>query len=327
MDANGARVREMIDGYRLSQAIFVAAELRIADRLGDEAAHYDALATATGTDAPSLLRLLRALASAGLLRDAGEGKFASTPLGGLLRQDVEGSLHAWARLNTSLYHPWGNLLGSIRTGKQAFESAHGKSRWQHLADCATDSRTFNDAMAETSAQVAREVLAACDLSRFDNIVDVGGGNGALLRAVLEACPRSRGVLFDLPEAIRDASRSVHERCRLVEGSFLDAVPEGGDAYLLSRVLHDWDDEHAGAVLRNTRHAMANGAALFVIERIVEPGQPRLEAALSDLSMLVMNGGRERTRGEFEHLLAAARFGVARVVTTPPRFGIIEAKAV
>jgi hypothetical protein len=326
MQADNARVREMIDGYRLSQAIFVAAELHIADRLDLKAVHYQALAAATETDPPSLLRLLRALTSAGLLEDAGEGEFALTQSGRLLQDGAHGSLHAWARLSASLYHPWGDLLRSIRTGKQAFDSVHGKSRWQHLSDSAADSRAFNEAMAESSAQVARLLLDSCDVCRFRSIVDVGGGNGVLIQAILDACPALVGVVFDLPEAIRDARPLVRGRCTLVEGSFFDAVPDGGDAYVLSRVLHDWNDDRAADILRNTRRAMAKGAALFVIERILEPDRPQLEAALSDLSMMVINGGCERTRSEFEKLLTAAGFNLARIIPTPTRFHIIEAKA-
>jgi DNA-binding transcriptional ArsR family regulator len=327
VEHDSTRVREMIDGYRLSQAIFVAAELRIADRLAEDWANCEALATVTETDPPSLLRLLRALTSAGLLEEAEEGRFRLTDLGRLLRQKAEGSLHAWASLNASLYLPWGDLLHSVRTGKPAFDHTRGKSRWQHLSDSATDSRTFNEAMAESSERVVRELVSSCGLSRFRTMVDVGGGNGILIRTILQACPSMVGVLFDLPEAIRDARPLAHERCTLVEGSFFDAVPEGGDAYVLSRVLHDWNDDRAAAILSNTRRAMANGATLFVVERLLETDRPRLETALSDLSMMVMNGGRERTLAEFEHLLTAARFNVKRLVPTPTRFQIIETEAV
>jgi len=324
MDLESARVREMIDGYRLSQSIFVATQLCIADRLAGGAVHYEALATVTETDPPSLLRLLRALASAGLVEETGESLFALTSLGRLLRRDAEGSLHAWATLSAALFQPWADLLLSIRTGKPAFDSARGKNRWQHLSDCAGDSRTFNEAMAESSELVARELVASCDLSRFLTVVDVGGGNGILLRKILAAYPGARGVLFDLPEAIRDAQ--AHERCTLVEGSFFDVLPEGGDAYVLSRILHDWNDDRASRILRNTRRAMANGTTLFVIERILEPDQPQLEAALSDLSMMLMNGGRERTLDEFTALLTSAGFGNARARPTATRFQILEAQA-
>ncbi len=326
MHADNARMREMIDGYRLSQAIFVAAELGIADWVGEGVAHFEALAAATETDPPSLLRLLRALASAGMLDDNGDGNFVLAPLGRLLQQGAEGSLYGWARLSASLYPPWGGLLGAVRTGKQAFDDVHGKSRWQHLSDCAADSRTFNEAMAEGSALIARCLLDCGDLSRFQTIVDVGGGEGALIEAILDAHPQSRGVLFDRPEAICDARPRLAGRCRFVEGSFFDGVPQGGDAYLLSRVLHDWNDDRAAAILRSTRRAMARGASLFVIERIIEPAHPSAEASLSDLSMMVMNGGRERTRAEFDHLLASAQFKLARVAPTPTRFQIIEAAA-
>jgi O-methyltransferase/methyltransferase family protein len=321
------RVREMIDGYRLSQAIFVAADLGIADKLGERPSHFRALAEATETDAPSLLRLLRALTSAGLLEETLEGNFALTRLGRLLQQDAEGSLHAWARLSASLYRPWAQLMGSVRTGERAFDKMHGKSRWQHLSDNAPDSRSFNAAMAEGSARVACFLLGSLDLSRFQTIVDIGGGEGALMEAILNAYPQLRGVLFDLPEVIRDARPGLAERCRVVEGSFFDPVPEGGDAYMLSRVLHDWNDDCAVAILQNIRRAMAQGTFLFVIERILEPESPSLEATLSDLGMMVMNGGRERTRSEFEVLLAAAQFNVIGIAATPTPFHIIEAAAV
>ena len=324
MDADGARVREMIDGYRLSQAIFAATELGIAQRLAQGLAHYETLAAACESDPRSLFRLLRALASAELLTEQGDGRFALTPLGNLLRPAAEGSLHAWAGLSASLYRPWGELLHAVRSGKHSFETVSGKTRWQHLSENARESRVFNAAMAESSAHVARVFAASCDLSGFGTIVDVGGGNGILLRTVLDACPRSRGVLFDLPEALRDARTDA--RYELVPGSFFEAVPEGGDAYVLSRVLHDWNDARAAEILRNTRHAMRNGAGLFVIERILEPQRPSLEAALSDLSMMVMNGGRERTLAEFEKLLREAQCRMVRVTTTAARFGIIEAEA-
>ena len=324
IDADSARVREMIDGYRLSQAIFAATELSIAERLAQGPAHYEALAVASESDPRSLYRLLRALASADLLTEEGGGRFALTPLGNLLRPAADGSLHAWTRLSASLYRPWGELLHAVRTGKQSFEPASGKSRWQHLSENATESRVFNEAMAESSAHVAHLFAALCDLSRFRRIVDVGGGNGILLRTVLDAYPHSRGVLFDLPEALRDARTDAPYE--LVPGSFFEAVPTGGDAYVLSRVLHDWNDARAAEILRNTRRAMGNGAALFVIERILEPQRPGLEAALSDLSMMVMNGGRERTLAEFENLLSGAQCRIVRVATTSVRFQIIQAEA-
>jgi hypothetical protein len=328
MQAERDALQKMIDGYKLSQAIFVAAELRLADRFGDHARHFEALAAATETHSPSLLRLLRALASAGVLDDAGDGTFALSPLGKLLQQGAEGSLYAWPRLGASLYGPWGDLPRSIRSGKPAFV----EDRWQHLSDCAADSHTFNNAMAEGSAHVARALLGCCDLSPFKVLVDIGGGDGVLIEAILKAHPASRGVLFDLQATIRDARPRLEAawlagRCRLVEGSFFDSVPEGGDAYLLSRVLHDWNDDSATAILRNVRRAMQRGTALFVIERIIEPGRPSLETTLADLSMMVMNGGRERTRVEFDRLLAAAQFKLARVAATSIPFQIIEAEAI
>lgn len=325
MPMAGEQLKQMIDGYKLSQAICVAAELRLADELGAQGAHFEALAARTGAHAPSLLRLLRALAAAGIVSDADAGRFRVTPLGGLLRQGADGSLHAWARFGLSAYEPWGRLLHSVRTGREAL----GKDRWRQLSDSTAESRRFNEAMAEASSQVAPELLRAADFSAFGCIVDIGGGDATLLSALLQACPGAQGVLLELPEALRDARlrierAAVAERCRLVEGSFFDAVPGGGDAYLLSRVLHDWNDERAAAILCNIRRVAHSGAAVFIIERLVDLPVPGLETALSDLNMMVMNGGRERTRAEFERLLERSGMRLARVSVTASPLRILQA---
>jgi hypothetical protein len=187
-------------------------------------------------------------------------------------------------------------------------------------------------MAEGSAQVARALLASHDLSQFKSFVDVGGGNGLLMEAILKAYPEARGVVFDLPEAIRDARPRLEgcglsTRCRLAEGSFFDSVPHGGDAYLLSRVLHDWNDDRAQAILHNTRRAMPQGATLFVIERILDTERPSLESTLADLSMMVMNGGRERTRDEFAGMLRSAGFKITGIAETGIPFQVVDAEAI
>lgn len=322
----------MIDGYRISQLLFVAAELRIADLLQDGAKHADELAAATGADPRSLFRVLRALASASVLEQLGDKRFALAPLGEWLRSDTDASLRPWTLLSARLYRAWGDFLGGIESGRGGLGSGHGKRRWERLGQSPEEARIFHDAMGANATWVARAVLDAYDFSAFGRIVDVGGGNGTLVASILSAYPGAQGVVFDLPEAVGDAGARLQiaglaARCQLRAGSFFDLVPPGGDAYLLSRVLHDWDDHHATQILQSTRRAMTPGATLLIVERLLNADSPSVEATLSDLNMLLMNGGCERTSAEFDVLLTAAGFSLARVVATQTPIQILEAVAI
>lgn len=326
------KLRYMIDGYRISQLVFVAAELRIADLLQGGPKRADELAAVNRADPRSLLRVLRALASAGILEQLGDERFAPAPLGEWLRSDRDESLRPWARFSAQLYRAWGDFPGSIEAGKGGLGGGHGERRWERFETSAQEARVFHDAMGANTAWAARAVLDAYDFSPFRRIVDLGGGNGTLIASILSAYPSAQGVVFDLPEAVGDAgprleAAGLTARCQLRAGSFFDAVPPGGDAYLLSRILHDWDDDHAARILRSTRRAMTARATLLVIERIVSPESPSLEATLSDLNMLLMNGGCERTSAEYEALLAAGGFSLARVVATQTPVQILEAVAI
>lgn len=326
------KLRYMIDGYRISQLVYVAAELRIADLLQDGPKRADELAAATCADPRSLFRVLRTLASAGVLEHLGDKRFALAPLGEWLRSDTDESLRPWVLLSARLYRAWGDFLDSIETGRGGLGSGYGKRRWERLEQSPEEARIFHDAMGANTAWVARAVLDAYDFSAFRSIVDVGGGNGTLIASILSAHPSAQGIVLDLPEAVRDAgprlgAAGLAARCQLRAGSFFDLVPRGGDAYLLSRVLHDWDDDHAAQILQSTRRTMTPGATLLVIERMLNTESPSVEATLSDLNMLLMNGGCERTRAEFDVLLAAAGFSLVRVVATQTPIQILEAVAI
>ncbi len=327
-----AQLRQLIDGYRASQAISVAAELGLADLLADGPRHYEDLARESGTNPQALYRLLRALASMEVFARLDGERFALNPLAEGLRSGVPGSLHAWAILTNGLRRSWTDLHHSVATGQTAFDHLHGMSVWEYRERNPDEGRLFQDAMTATTMLVVRSVLAAYDFSRFGTVADVGGGRGSLLQGILEANPGLRGILFDVPAAIREAAvlfgqSGLSARCRFLEGSFFESVPEGADAYVLSRVLHDWTDEQAIRILQKTRRAMAGGAALLLVERVLDSQDPSPEATLTDIHMLVMTGGRERTTEEFGGLLAASGFELVRAIETGSPVHVVEGVAV
>jgi len=325
-------LRQMIDGYRISKIICVAAELGLADQLASGPKHCEELASESGTSARALYRLLRALASVGVFTEIDEQRFALNPRGALLRKDVPGSLRAWAIFSSRMYRNWAELDHSVATEQTAFDHLHGIDAWTYREQHQDEGRVFNDAMSALVTFVAQAIATAYDFSRFGTIVDVGGGHGLLLTAILQANPGVRGILFDVPAAIREARPALEAaglgmRCRLEEGSFFESVPGHGDAYILSRVLHDWNDDQASKILKTMRRSMNHGATLLIVERALDRENLTPEATLSDLNMMVQNGGRERTTAEFEDLLTAAGLKLVRRIPGPSPFQILEAVAV
>jgi len=321
----------MIDGYRVSQALYVAATLGIADLLADGPRASDDLAAATGTHPPSLYRLLRTLASYGVLYEDDGRRFALTPLGEPLRRDAPDSVHGWAVLigRPYFWQVWGNLLHSVRTGETGYAHAFGTDGWSYRAAHREEGAIFDAAMTSMARRSAEAVVTAYDFSRFRCIVDVGGGRGALLARVLQATAGARGILFDQPHVVSGATATfeaagVAERCEVVGGSFFDVVPGGGDAYMMRSVLHDWDDANCVRILRCVATAMPIDARLLVIDRLVAPPNEGAETKLSDLNMLVSPGGLERTREEFAALFEQAGLRLARVVPAAGTHSIIEA---
>jgi hypothetical protein len=319
-------LRRLVNGYQVSQAIHVAAKLGIADLLGDGPRGSDELAVATGTHAPTLYRLLRALASVGVFREEDGGRFALTPLGECLRSDAPEPVGGWAAFIGEPYHwqAWSALTHSVRTGENAFRHVHGMDPWTFREAHPELSVGFDRAMMARSRQVSQSVLAAYDFGRFASVVDVGGGNGAFLATILAKYPGMRGVLFDQPHVVAGAApilegAGVTDRCLVVGGSFFEEVPAGYDAYVFKAILHDWDDERCFQILRTCRRAMAESAALLVVEQELGPPNEGAAAKFSDLNMLVAPGGQERTPEEYAALFGATGFGFAGWV--PTRIGV------
>jgi hypothetical protein len=280
-----------------------------------------------------MLRLLRALASLEVLAQTGDGRFEATPLSEQFRQDVP-SIGPYARFVTGpeSWRAWGELLEAVRTGETAFELVYGMGLFDYGREHPELGRIFNQAMTSFNVAVAEEIVDAYDFSRFGRIVDVGGGQGLLLAAILRRHPSARGMLFDLPQVVEQAKEvlegaGVADRCDLVGGDFFQEVPSGGDAYVLKVVIHDWDDERARRILSNCRKAMGSEGRLLVVERVIperlEPTFVDQRGTLMDLNMLVLAGGRERTEGEFKELFESAGFELREVFPTPSGLNVIE----
>jgi hypothetical protein len=318
-------LRRLANGYQVTQAIHVAATLGIADLLRDGPQDSETLAAATASHAPSLHRVLRALASVGVLHEDDDGRFALTAIGDCLRSDAPEPVGGWAAYvgSPSHWQAWGNLLHGVRTGQNAFRSVHGTDVWGYRAQHPDESAIFDGAMTSIMVRANRHVLAAYDFGRFDTVVDVGGGRGAFLSAILEANRGMRGVLFDQPHVV--AGAVVGERCEVVAGSFFEALPEGADAYLLKAILHDWEDEDAVRILRRCRAAVPDHGAVLVVERDLGVANENADAKLSDLNMMVGPGGRERTREEFAALLAAGGFALQSATPTAIDLSVFEAR--
>jgi hypothetical protein len=319
----------MTNAFQVSQAIYVAATLGIADLLEDGPKSVDELAETTGTHAPTLYRLLRALASVGIFVET-DGRFGLTPLAEYLRTDTPGSLRAFVMLigQQSIWTSWGHLLHSVRTGESAFRKVYGMAPFEYWADHPEEDAVFKAAMTSHSSGVVDAVVRSYDFSAIGVLLDVGGGEGVLLAAILAANPSLQGILFDQPHVVGPVGAlleraGVADRCEVVGGSFFEAVPTGADAYLLKSIIHDWDDDAAIEILRACRAAMDDSDKLLVVERVIRPGNDPDPAKFSDLNMLVIPGGQERTADDFELLYAEAGFKLSNIIRTESAYSIIE----
>nr|VFJ51749.1 MAG: Dimerisation domain-containing protein [Candidatus Kentron sp. FW] len=325
------KMMQMVMGFKLSQCIFVATELDIAGLLEGGARSCDDLALATNTHANSLYRLLRTLASVGIFSESKQKHFSLNPLAYCLLKDGPASMHnfilSWRDLD---YPAWGNLLHTMRTGKSAFENVHGMPRYQYIEQNPVANEHFHRAMKELSAARDDAITAAYDFSSIDTLVDVGGGTGSLLAAVLRKYPNMTGVLFERPEAIEKAQdvlekADVIERCELVAGDFLEEIP-AGNGYLLRNVINTWDDENAIKILRNCRQAIIGQGWVFLIQTILAP-EVSWTANFIDLNMLVMSSsGRVRTKEEVSKLYEAAGFQLTNIIPTRTIMSLIEGRA-
>ncbi len=332
LDSPDIALSRLLIGYGLSQAIYVAAKLGIPDLLVDGAKDGADLAGATNTNAESLSRVLRLLAANEVLEEIAADRFALAPMGELLRSDAEASQRPYAILTMELEYPaWGQLLHSVRTGQPGFPRAFDQPLWEYLPNHPDSAAVFDAAMVGVTGWQARAIVEAYDFSASLNVVDIGGGHGTLLASILGAHPDARGVLFDRPQVIGGArafleAAAVADRCSLVEGDFLESVPEGGDTYLLKWIVHDWDDARATTILRNCREAMGPRSKVLVIEGVVADGTASAEHAQAlwdDVLMMVLLGGRERTAEQYERLLGAAGLHLGAVVPVVPGLCLLE----
>jgi hypothetical protein len=319
-----------VTGHYVSRAIYVAAKLGIADLLKDGPRHSADLAEATQSHAPSLHRLMRLLASAGIFAETASGQFVLAPMGEFLRSDAPGSYRAQALLFAGPFQQraWSRLLDIVQTG----QGSSSKALFPFLAKYPEEAAVFNQAMSRGTEMVARAFVAAYDCSSFSTIVELGGGYGSLLGAILRGSPTARGILFDVPDVADAAGQRVREdgladRCEVMAGDFFQAVPGNGDAYILKSVIHDWDDALSTMILANIAQAMAPGGRLLLVEmllhdRVDETSWSRISAG-SDLNMLVNTGGGERTEAEFQSLFQAAGFTLTRIIPTQTPWSIVE----
>ena len=323
-------VLEMLTGRWVTGAVTTAARFRLADHLATVPRTAAELASEVGAHAPSLYRLLRALASLGLFAEDEAGRFAVTALGGQLRSDVAGSMYGLARFLGSEEHGavWNALGYAVASGEPAFEHVYCRSLWQYLDEDRELNAVFNGAMTSLTSAFRGEIAEHLDLSGARTVADIGGSAGVLMAALLERHPRLRGIVYDRPAVIESvrwgALGALRERCEFAGGDFFASVPTA-DALILSRVLHDWADADALRILANCRAALPPGGRVVVIDSVIEPGNEPSFGKLLDLEMLVVTTGRERTRAEFEQLFTLAGLRLAALV--PMRTGtILEAVA-
>jgi hypothetical protein len=325
---------ELLMGHMVSQSIAVAAELRLADALANGPLPCDELARRVGANPVALARLLRALISRGVFRELRDGRYALTPLADTLRSDAPLSVAGWARYYGSRQYRefWSALADAVRTGQSVVPAMTGTDAFTYLAENPDLAALFNDGMTAVSEVTAASVVDAYDFGRFPVIVDVGGGHGRLLAAILAANPSSRGVLYDLPNVVTGAPQvldraGVSSRVRVEGGSFFDSVPIGGDAYVLQLVIHDWGDEAAQTILRNVAAAAHGRATLLLVEMIIPHHHREFTGNWADLDMLLLSEGHERTAAQHRELLQRSGFHLQRIVQTVSPVCVIEASPI
>ena len=327
MDA--MRMLTMSFGGITAQAVGVAAQLGIVDHLTNGPRTAADLAAATGTHAPSLYRLLRALASLDVLSEDAEGRFSSTPLGDTLRSGVPGSVRAPVVMATvpTMTLAAAEMLHAVRTGEPAFDHVFGAPFFDFLTTHPEDGAIFNGGMAAFSELENPPIAAAYDFPAGARVVDVGGGRGGFIAAVLRAHPSVRGVLYDLADVVSDAGHlaaaGVADRCEIIGGSFFESVPGAADVYVVKRILHDWSDETCIQILTNIRRARPASGRVLAIDAVLAPRGMQDMNKVTDLLMMVICPGRERTEQEFRDLFAAAGLRLTRVVPTPSSLSIVE----
>jgi hypothetical protein len=322
----------MVTGAWTSKLIYLAAKLGIADLLKDSPKDVEELARATETHAPSLHRILRALASVGVFEELEPGRFTLNPTANILQSEVPGSLRAFTIMvgEDWQWRVWEDILYSVKTGLPNFDRTFGMPFFDYINQNPEAGKIFDDAMTGLTLRFAAAVTAAYDFSQIKSIVDVGGGNGILLAEILKANPHLRGTLFDHPNVIERAKRQKYlenielkGRYQYAAGNFFESSPKGADAYILKNVIHDWDDDRSTVILKNCREAIPENGKLLLVEYVIPSGNDPYFGKLLDIEMLVMLTGRERTKQEFEELYQAAGFRLSRIIATQTPVFVIE----
>ena len=326
-----AQLIQMATAHWVSRLVYLAAQMNLPDHLAEGPRTADELALSTATDGPSLYRVMRTLASLGLFTEDPRHRFSLTPLGEGLKTGSPGSVRASVLImagdlcTKSMDH----LLYSVQTGKTGFEKAFSMPLFEWLASHPTEASMFSETMVGLHGEEPAAVAAAHDFSEFETIIDVGGATGNLLTTILGRHPEPRGLLFDQPHVVRDAptlikARGLTDRIRIEAGNFFDSAPAAGDAYLLSHIIHDWNEAQCLTILGNCRRAMKPGSRLLIIEMVLPTGDTPHLGKMLDIIMLTIPGGRERTEPEYRTLLDKAGFRLARVVPTESAVSILEA---
>jgi len=328
----GMKILEITySNFVIARALYAFAKLGIADLLGSKTASSEELASQAGLDPRALYRLLRTLSTADVVSESSDHRFSLGPLGEALRSDAPDSMRAWTIFSGEPFYlqAWEQVVHSIRTGKPAWDRVHKMPIFEYIGKHPDVGQIFDQAMTSLSAGEAPAIVEAYDFSGVGKLADIGGGQGLLLRTILQSHPEMTGILFDRPEAVEEVETQLREdglaeRCEIVAGDFFKSVPSGADVYLLKYVIHDWDDERSLAILKNCRQAMKDDARLLLVETVVPPpGEPHY-AKLQDLEMMVVAGSQERTVEEYSRLLEQAGFRLARVVETTEPASILEA---
>lgn len=335
--AAGMPAPEMILGQilwspLLQRSVCLLAQLGVPDLLASEPQTAAALAQKVGAHEPSLYRVLRAVAGAGILSEREDHRFELTPISQLLRSDVPGSMRDLAVMFMEewQWRNWGELTHSVMTGEDTQRKIYGMDSFEYFAANKEVGAVFNRAMTGLSAAVAPAIAEAYDFSRVRTVVEIAGGHGLLIAAMLQRNPAMRGVLFDLPDVIAGASdllekEGIRDRVEPIAGDFFQSVTPGADLYTMKHVIHDWDDEKSLRILRNVRSAMDATGRVLIIEMVVPEGDQPSPAKILDLQMLLMEGGKERTAEEYKALYEAADFELVRIVPTKSPFSLIEGK--